>query len=77
MGRHGDAPFYYRVYRAAKVLNCSFLELSAHEDCLTLMTMAFAIERGENEGEYLKEKNPEYQRQRKQMTNEMVKARGK
>lgn len=54
-------PLFYEVYRAAKTLNCSFIELFEHKDCLTLIGFARSIRSGENEGDYQKELNPHYQ----------------
>lgn len=71
----GDLPFAYKVYEAAKVLNCSFMELLDHPDRLELMSLAFTIERGENEGRYLQQVNPQFQEQLKTAAKEIAKVK--
>lgn len=60
MGKYGTPPYYYWIYKAAKVLNCSFMELAKHEERLDLMQIAFSIEAGESEGEMTLRANPLY-----------------
>lgn len=38
------------------------------------MTVAFTIQYGENEGEYLRETNPQWVKKRKEMSDRMQKA---
>ncbi len=63
----------YYVYKAAKILGCSFLELDGHPEKARLMTLAFTFESGENEGEYLRELNPEWQKKKKAMSEKIQK----
>ena len=70
MGRHGSLPFYYHINDAAKVLNCSFLELEAHPERSRLMRLAFTIRGGSSEGERMLKKNPEFRAMVKEMAKE-------
>lgn len=40
------------------------------------MTMAFTIHHGENEGEYLRELNPKWAKQKKEMAKKMERVQG-
>lgn len=53
----------------------SFAELWHHPERLELMSIARTIELGENEGEWLRELNPEFQAQKKEMSERLSKAR--
>lgn len=46
-----------------------------HKDCLELMSFAFTIQRGENEGKYLQEMNPKYQAEIQKASDEIIKVR--
>jgi len=63
----------YFIYRASQILNCSFIELDSHPDKARLMELAFTFSQGDNQGEYLRELNPEWQRQKKSMTDKISK----
>lgn len=67
-------PFYYFVYKAAKILGCSYLELDAREDKTELMKMAFTIDYGERVGEQMKELNPVYRKKCAEFSNKITAA---
>lgn len=60
MGKTPLPHHHYFIYKASKILNCSFIELYEHEDRLELMNFAFTVSNGESDGEYLLKVNPEY-----------------
>jgi hypothetical protein len=55
-------------------LGCSYLELDAHPDKARLMTIAFTVESGDAEGEYLRELNPNWQKRKKDVGRQIDKA---
>jgi hypothetical protein len=67
-------PFWYFELEAARVLGCSYLEIRDAPDKADLMRMAFTYQSGKNKGEYLRELNPSYQKQRKAMGEKIQKA---
>lgn len=67
-------PFGYYIWKASKILGCSYIELEGHPDIARLMTLAFTYDNGDSEGEYLRELNPEWQRKKKSMSEAMQKA---
>lgn len=75
LGKVGAPPSWFFEIEAAKILGCSYLELRDHPDKSELMSRAFTFERGTADGEYLKEMNREYQRQRKAAQKEIEAAR--
>jgi hypothetical protein len=64
------------VWKASKILGCSYLELDAHPEKGNLMSIAFTVDNGQNEGEYLRELNPEWTKKKKEMQKKMEKAQG-
>jgi hypothetical protein len=70
-------PDYYFVYEAAQFLGCSFMELDSHPDKRSLMAVAFTIRGGKNDGETMREQNPEYQRMIRDYSKKVEKARGR
>jgi hypothetical protein len=54
----------------------SFVDLDEHPNKHSLMRRAFTLMRGVNDGEYLRECNPEYQQQLKDAAAEIQKAKG-
>jgi len=55
-------------------LGCSFIELDEHPDKANLMATAFTLSVGDNEGEYLRELNPAWQKKKKEMSKAVEKA---
>jgi hypothetical protein len=49
-GEYGSPSFDYFLFKAAKRLNCSAIELEAHPDCAALMHRALTVEYGEEVG---------------------------
>lgn len=70
MGQIGQPPFFYFIHRAAKILGCSFLELEHHPERFRLMSLAFTLESGKNQGDRILKQNPEYKALIKQMAKE-------
>lgn len=58
------------------MLGCSYLELDARPDKGRLMTLAFTFQSGENEGEYIRETNPQWAKKKKAFSDAMNKANG-
>lgn len=54
----------------------SYAELNDHPDKANLMSVAFTIQRGKGNGEYMRECNPVYQKQKAEMQAEIAKANG-
>ncbi len=55
----------------------SFTELARDPEILDLMSIAFTIERGRNEGTYLEKVNPKYWQEFEKAQKAMKKAKGK
>lgn len=70
LGEISDPPAWFFEFEAAKILGCSYLELTRRPDKAALMTRAFTYGRGKTDGEYLREKNPKYQQMRRAMMEE-------
>jgi hypothetical protein len=77
LGKIGMPPDYYFVFEAAQVLGCSFMDLDEHPEKRTLMALAFTVKGGKNDGEYMRERNPEYQKMLKDASKKIEKARGR
>jgi hypothetical protein len=60
---------------AAKILGCSYLELDSRPDKFDLMDRAFTYRNGTDRGEYMRELNPKYQKQRSDAMKEVEAAR--
>jgi hypothetical protein len=79
LGKYGEPPDYYFIHAAAKELGMSYVELEDHPERERLMTIAFTLSHGRDDGEHMMQCNPEFIRMQKKRSDEQTKAakRGK
>ena len=74
LGLYGEPPIEYFIGEAAKELGMSFVDLESHDDRERLMSIAFTLSHGKQEGEHLMQCNPEFVRMQKKRQGELTKA---
>jgi hypothetical protein len=75
LGRYGEPPDYYFIHAAAKELGMSYIDLESHDERERLMSIAFTLSHGRDEGEHMMQCNPEFVALMNKRNKEQEKAR--
>jgi hypothetical protein len=74
LGKYGEPPDSYFIHAASKELGMSYAELESHDERERLMTIAFTLSHGRDEGEHMMQCNPEFIKMQKVRSQQQSKA---